>query len=101
MATVGLLFAPLVPLVSLAAAVVFWLCSWIYKYQLMFVFVTHVETGGVWIIFDRPIHIADSRPFQRMWNVVSNRLLFGGMFMQVIMVLSKPEILFVTFRWHN
>jgi len=47
MATVGLLFAPLAPLVSLAAAIVFWISSWVYKYQLMFVYVTRVETGGV------------------------------------------------------
>lgn len=47
MATVGLLFAPLAPLVTLAAAIIFWLCSWVYKYQLMFVYVTRVESGGV------------------------------------------------------
>lgn len=47
MAAVGFLFAPLAPLVALAAAIVFWLSSWLYKYQLMFVFVTKVETGGV------------------------------------------------------
>jgi hypothetical protein len=47
MAAIGLLFAPLAPLVSLAAAIVFWLCSWVFKYQLMFVFVTRVESGGV------------------------------------------------------
>ena len=27
--------------------VVFWISSWVYKYQLMFVFVSRVETGGV------------------------------------------------------
>jgi len=47
MAAVGLLLAPLAPLVSLAAAIVFWLYSWVHKYQLMFVFVTRVESGGV------------------------------------------------------
>jgi hypothetical protein len=47
MAAVGLLFAPLAPLVSLAAAIVFWISSWVYKYQLMFVYVTRLETGGV------------------------------------------------------
>ncbi|KAF8967961.1 hypothetical protein BDZ97DRAFT_1916530 [Flammula alnicola] len=70
MGLIGLLFAPVAPLVSLAAAVVFWLCSWVYKYQLMFKFVTRVETGG------------------RCWNVVINRLLFGGMFMQVVMIFT-------------
>lgn len=47
MGAVGLVFAPLAPLVVVAAAVVFWISSWVYKYQLMFVFVTRVETGGV------------------------------------------------------
>lgn len=47
MATVGLFFAPIAPLVSVAAMVVFWISSWVYKYQLMFVFVSQVETGGV------------------------------------------------------
>ena len=47
MAAVGLVFAPLAPLVVLAAAIVFWVSSWVYKYQLMFVFVSKVESGGV------------------------------------------------------
>ena len=47
MGAVGLVFAPLAPLVTLAAALVFWLCSWVYKYQLMFMFITHIESGGV------------------------------------------------------
>ena len=47
MGTVGLVFAPLAPLVCIAAAIVMWISSWVYKYQLMFVFVTRVETGGV------------------------------------------------------
>lgn len=47
MATVGLVFAPLAPVVVVAAAIVFWLSSWVYKYQLMFVFVSRVESGGV------------------------------------------------------
>ncbi|GLB37747.1 putative cytosolic domain of 10TM putative phosphate transporter [Lyophyllum shimeji] len=70
MGAVGLLFAPLAPLVSLAACIVFWLSSWVYKYQLMFVFVTKVETGG------------------RLWNVIINRLLFSAMLMQALMVLT-------------
>jgi hypothetical protein len=50
MGTVALVFAPLAPLVVLAGAVVFWLSSWVYKYQLMFVFTSKVESGGVsWI----------------------------------------------------
>ena len=47
MAAVGLFFAPLAPLVAVAAAIIFWISSWVYKYQLMFVFVSRVETGGV------------------------------------------------------
>ncbi|KAF8756367.1 hypothetical protein RHS01_04471 [Rhizoctonia solani] len=70
MAAVGLMYAPLAPLVALAAAVVFWLSSLVYKYQLMFVFVSKVESGG------------------RLWNVVMNRLLVGVIFMNLIMTLS-------------
>ena len=47
MAAVGLVYAPLAPLVALAAATVFWISSVVYKYQLMFVFVSRVESGGV------------------------------------------------------
>ena len=47
MCAVALVFSPLAPLVPLAAAVIFWLSSFVYKYQLMFVFVTKVESGGV------------------------------------------------------
>lgn len=47
MGAVGLVYAPLAPLVSLAAAAVFWLSALVYKYQIMFVFVSKVESGGV------------------------------------------------------
>ena len=47
MGTVGLVFAPLAPLVAVGAALVMWISSWVYKYQLMFCYVTKVETGGV------------------------------------------------------
>lgn len=47
MCAVGIMFSPLAPLVPVAAAVVFWVSSFVYKYQLMFVFVTKVESGGV------------------------------------------------------
>jgi len=70
MAAVGLVFAPLAPLVVLAAAIVFWMSSCVYKYQLMFVFVTKVESGG------------------RIWNVVINRLLFCVLLMQALMILT-------------
>ena len=51
MGTVGVVFAPLAPLVVVAAAIVLWVSSWVYKYQLMFVFVTRVESGGVSIAY--------------------------------------------------
>lgn len=51
MGTVALVFAPLAPLVVLAGAIVFWIGSWVYKYQLMFVFMTKVESGGVSHLF--------------------------------------------------
>lgn len=65
MATIGFVFAPLAPLVTVMACAVFWskyplpfmiesnfhrffsVSSIVYKYQLMFVFVTRVESGGV------------------------------------------------------
>ena len=34
-------------LVALAAAVVFWISVMVYKYQIMFVYVSKVESGGV------------------------------------------------------
>jgi hypothetical protein len=50
MAAVGLVYAPLAPLVALAAAVVFWMSMLVYKYQIMFVFVSKVESGGVCLL---------------------------------------------------
>ncbi len=47
MVAVALVFAPLAPLVALAACIVFWMSSFVYKYQLMFVFISKVESGGV------------------------------------------------------
>jgi hypothetical protein len=47
MGTVALVYTPLAPLVPLLAAVVFWISGIVYKYQLMFVFTTKVESGGV------------------------------------------------------
>ncbi|KAF8908044.1 hypothetical protein CPB85DRAFT_1310572 [Mucidula mucida] len=94
---VAFLFAPLAPLVALVAAIVFWLNSWVFKYNLMYVFVTKVETGG------------------RLWNVVINRLLFCVMLMQALMVLTiglqdrfksflwistiPPILIIIVFKW--
>ncbi|TFY53935.1 hypothetical protein EVG20_g9911, partial [Dentipellis fragilis] len=70
MCAVGLVFAPLAPLVAVAATIVLWISSWVYKYQLMFVFISKVETGG------------------RMWNPAVNRILISTMLMQALMVLT-------------
>lgn len=82
MSTVAMVFAPLAPLVAVAGAVVFWVSSWVYKYQLMFVFVSRVESGG------------------RLWNVVINRLLVGIILMQALMCLTIGlQLGFKTFYW--
>ncbi|KAH7883216.1 hypothetical protein F5I97DRAFT_1980176 [Phlebopus sp. FC_14] len=82
MATVALVFAPLAPLVALAGAVVFWMSSWVYKYQLMFVYITKVETGG------------------RLWNMIVNRLLASVVLMQLLMVLTIGlQYGFKSFLW--
>ncbi|KAF9650988.1 DUF221-domain-containing protein [Thelephora ganbajun] len=82
MSTVAMVFAPLAPLVAVAGAVVFWVSSWVYKYQLMFVYVSRVETGG------------------RLWNVVINRLLAGIILMQALMCLTIGlQLGFRTFYW--
>ena len=47
MATVAMVYAPLAPLVPALAAIVFWISSIVYKYQLMYIFTTKVESGGV------------------------------------------------------
>jgi hypothetical protein len=68
MGTVALVFAPLAPVVVLLAAIVFWTGSWVYKYQLMFVYISKVETGGVSAInslgfcMDEKLTMADFLP---------------------------------------
>lgn len=69
-AAVAMIYAPLAPLVIIFAAVVFWMSSFIYKYQLMYVFVTKHETGGM------------------LWRPTINRLLFCIGFMQIILILA-------------
>ena len=81
MGTVGLVFAPLAPLVYVAAAVVLWVSSWVYKYQLMFVYVSRVETGG------------------RIWNVVVNRLLLSVVLMQLLVILSTSPFRYSSFTF--
>ena len=87
MVAVGLVYAPLAPLVALAAAVVFWISSIVYKYQLMFVFVSKVESGGV-SEPDRDTNACANRFFKRLWNIVCNRLLACLIFMQLMITLS-------------
>ncbi len=91
MVAVGILFAPIAPLVVIEAAVVFWISSFVYKYQLMFVFVSKVESGGVrtfYFIISK-IYLLTPLPNQRLWNVVVNRLLWTVVFMQLLMILSE------------
>jgi calcium permeable stress-gated cation channel len=91
MGAVGLVFAPLAPLVVVAAAIVFWMSSCVYKYQLMFVFVSKVESGGVRIFLPLYQCLLLTIPvfLQRIWNVVINRLLFCVLLMQALMILSE------------
>ncbi|KAI9455648.1 hypothetical protein F5148DRAFT_984707 [Russula earlei] len=70
MGTIGLVFAPLAPLVAVGAALVMWINSWVYKYQLMFCYVSKVETGG------------------RLWNPIINRILVSLLLMQALMLLT-------------
>lgn len=93
MGTVALVFAPIAPLVVLLAAIVFWMGSWVYKYQLMFVYISRVETGGVSaasslsLVKNRKVNHSDLC-VQRLWNVIINRLLISVVIMQLLMVLS-------------
>lgn len=91
MGAVGLVFAPLAPLVVVAAAIVFWMSSCVYKYQLMFVFVSKVESGGVriFLLLYQCLLLTIPVFLQRIWNVVINRLLFCVLLMQALMILSE------------
>lgn len=86
MAAVGLVYAPLAPLVAIGALIAFvfslmvvsgiyfcsvWKLTPQYKYQLLYVYITKAESGG------------------RQWNVYVNRLYIGVLLMQLLMVLSK------------
>ena len=96
MGAVGLVFAPLAPLVVVAAAIVFWMSSCVYKYQLMFVFVSKVESGGVRIFLLHQCLLLTTPMFlQRIWNVVINRLLFCVLLMQALMILSESYSIIV------
>ncbi len=58
----------------------------------MFMYVTRVETGGVRSFQRKSIVPLTDRHFQRAWNVVINRLLLSGIFMQVVMVISTFQL---------
>ena len=89
MGAVGLFFAPLAPLVVVASAIIFWISSWVYKYQLMFVFVSKTESGGVSKrIRCGVLSFRLTTLIQRMWNVVINRLLVATILGQCIMILT-------------
>ncbi|KAF9143831.1 hypothetical protein BG015_000296 [Linnemannia schmuckeri] len=66
--TVTLLYSVISPLILFFAAVYFSLSSLAYKYQLMYVFRTKVETGG------------------RLFRVVYNRLLAALLLFQIVMI---------------
>ena len=70
-ATVGLIYAPLAPIVVMGATAVFWFSALVYKYQLLYVYVSRAESGG------------------RMWNVYCNRLIAACILMQLLMILSE------------
>ncbi|WFC96856.1 hypothetical protein MBRA1_003519 [Malassezia brasiliensis] len=69
LAAIGLIYAPLAPVISAFVAAVFWMASFVYKYQFVFVYKTKSETGG------------------RLWNVVVNRLLIIIGCMQIIIAI--------------
>ncbi|WVN89065.1 uncharacterized protein L203_104281 [Cryptococcus depauperatus CBS 7841] len=71
---VGLIYAPLAPLVPMGATCVFWFSSVVYKYQLLYVYISHGESGG------------------RMWNVYCNRLLACCVLMQLLIALTTGLI---------
>lgn len=69
--TVAFLFAPLVPLISVAGLVYFVVTYHVYKYQCLYVFDTRIETGG------------------RMWPLVVERIFAS----QVIAQLAMAAVL--------
>jgi len=68
--TVGLAFAPLVPLIPMGALLLMWLNSWVYKYEFMFREASAIERGGC------------------LWNKAINRLLVSLLLMQAMAFLT-------------
>ncbi|KAM0753509.1 DUF221-domain-containing protein [Meredithblackwellia eburnea MCA 4105] len=68
--TVAIVYAPISPMVTLFSFVVFCVSWIVFKFQLLYAFVTREETGG------------------REWRVVINRVLFSTIIMQIILFLT-------------
>ncbi|KAI8097465.1 uncharacterized protein BX664DRAFT_326439 [Halteromyces radiatus] len=66
--TVGLLYSVISPLVLPFAMIYFMLATMVFKYLLMYVFVTGVETGG------------------QMWRILFNRMIVSILLFQVVMI---------------
>ncbi|KDN52353.1 DUF221-domain-containing protein [Tilletiaria anomala UBC 951] len=81
MAAVVMLYAALVPLVTVLGAAGFWMSSLVCKYQLMFVCQTKHETGG------------------SLWRIVINRLYICIVMMQIILALAV--LLDQTGQWYR
>lgn len=70
LAAVGLIYAPLAPLVPAFAAVAITIASATYKFQLCYIYSNEIETGG------------------SAWPVVIDRLLLNVVLMNLSLVLS-------------
>lgn len=71
MCTVGLAYACLAPVVACVCSIILALWTVVYKYQLMFVFQTKLESGG------------------RLWPTIVNRVLVSLAFADVLVALSE------------
>ncbi|WFD06185.1 hypothetical protein MVES1_001527 [Malassezia vespertilionis] len=69
-ASIGMIYAPLAPILLAFVAAVFWIASFVYKYQFVYVYVSKTEMGG------------------RLWSIVVNRFLIVLGFMQVIIGIA-------------
>lgn len=69
LAAIGVIYAPLAPIISAFVAAVFWMASFVYKYQFIFVYRTKSETGG------------------RLWSIAINRFLVTIGSMQIIVAI--------------
>ncbi|ORY65790.1 uncharacterized protein BCR38DRAFT_483470 [Pseudomassariella vexata] len=72
-ATVALFYAPLQPLVLLAAALYFAVDVWLKKYLLLYIFITKNESGGMF------------------WRVLFNRMVFATILSTLVIFLTVWE----------